>query len=212
MAMLKPHTDFGWYGGHNDMSDAAKSMLIHRRSSRGGSATNIDDDDDGLTDADEGAEKTVLEICDVGETPRQTPPVHVGMWHTNAGEGGANDALHVLVMLASHHTDMGVQISQVGGKVTRVRVRDHGRVISEGHLALLPFARVGDTLVRVGEQPVTDATTRAEVDVMLRDAVYPLALRFRIPAADGKDDDGKCDNTSTTCAIVESDYSEEMHV
>ena len=99
-----------------------------------------------------------------------------------------NCALCVKVTLESRDADMGIQMSQVGGTVTKVRVRDCGE--HERTLVRLPqlassSVRVGDRLVLVGDQPVTGMTTRAEVDAMLRNAQYPLVLTFSLPGPAG---------------------------
>ena len=121
VAMLQPHTDFGWHGSYDDtcMSNVEKRTLL-RVSPRVSSmdvekqmqiASSIDDDEDAIKISDSET-KTVLQIHDAGRgteegggdvvhldnpmetTPKalsETPP---GTWH-RWGRGGGEEEVHV---------------------------------------------------------------------------------------------------------------------
>ena len=111
MAMLQPHTDFGWHGSYDDMSNMEKETLLRIHNEQTQIASSIDDDDDDITLTDSET-KTVLHIHDAGRgaeeggadmvhfdnpmeiTPTalsETPP---GTWH-RWGRGGGEEEVHV---------------------------------------------------------------------------------------------------------------------
>ena len=120
-----------------------------------------------------GAEKVGdVEMLD---NPMGTPRTPMAAtWHSTTS------TLYVRVTLKSRDT-LYVKVSPFGGRVTRVRMMQQERGQSKGE-ELTSIVRVGDTLAFVGDLPVTDATTHAEVGAMLRNAAYPVVLRFNIPA------------------------------
>jgi hypothetical protein len=61
VAMLKPHTDFGWHG-HDDMSNAEKTMLIRTHSF---ASRSVNGGDGGITDGE--TKTTVLQIHDAAQ-------------------------------------------------------------------------------------------------------------------------------------------------
>ena len=100
-----------------------------------------------------------------------------GTWHANPQLSKDSKLLHVEMTLQSRDADLGVRIRD-GGAVAKVRTPNPAQ---QGGRDRTSRVRVGDTLVLVGGQPVTSATTHAEVGAMLRAAAYPLVLMFGRP-------------------------------
>ena len=188
VAVLKPHADFGWHGGYGDMSKAEKKTLIRSHSV-------VDDDDHSFIGDEE--TKTVLQIHDAGEGGGGIEMVHFDNPMANTQKPSRRSKLskdskllHVEMTLQSRDADLGVRIRN-GGAVAKVRTPNPAQ---QGGQHPTSRVRVGDTLVLVGDQPVTSATMHVEVRAMLRTAAYPLILTFGRP---GKEEDtGKYDDMS----------------
>ena len=162
MSMLKPRTDFGWHRCHDD-------MLVAVSGRRGGGAKDRSSDGGLTTDCEE---KTVVLI--------ERGPVAAGV--STASSSNVDWARLYSVYIASRDTGLGFKLSQVGGTVTKIRVQDCEEYEKQvASLSVVDRVRVGDRLVRVGDQPVTGATTHAEVDAVLWNAQYPLVLTFSLP-------------------------------
>ena len=82
-AMLKPRTDFGWYGASDDMSDAARALLIKRESHHAGAVGESSDEEE-----EKGAESKV-QIYDDGAGEVAIEMAHIGRGNQQSS-GSAN--------------------------------------------------------------------------------------------------------------------------
>ena len=200
VAMLKPDTDFGWHGNPDDLSDAARTLLIRSQSHGEMHAARGDEEETKMevqirdASGSHGSGGGSIEMTRIDNpmltTPKSSPrrlATPAGTWHKNAAGGGGTARggtarggtllPAVTVTLQSRDADLGVRIRD-GGAVAKVRKPNPAQ---QGGRELTSRVRVGDTLVLVGDQPVTSATTHAEVGAMLRVAAYPLVLTFGRP-------------------------------